>query len=60
MMLLKACRRCGGDLHESADMYGRYHQCIQCGNVVDLPASPLKTTVPATAKRAPAKTEVAA
>ena len=37
MMLLKACSRCGGDLHETSDIYGRYHQCIQCGHVRDLP-----------------------
>ncbi len=37
MMLLKACQRCGGDLLETEDMYGSYHQCIQCGHLVDLP-----------------------
>ena len=37
MMLLKACPRCGGDYHETSDMYGRYHHCIQCGHLQDLP-----------------------
>ena len=28
---LKGCPRCGEDLYESADHYGRYVVCIQCG-----------------------------
>ena len=39
-LLLRACPRCQGDLHETSDMYGRYNQCIQCGNIVDLPSEP--------------------
>ncbi len=42
-MLFKACQRCAGDLRETSDMYGRYMQCIQCGNVVDIPTEPLGT-----------------
>ena len=28
---LKGCQRCGGDLVHSADSYGAYLQCLQCG-----------------------------
>ena len=31
MYWLKACQKCGGDLYESADMYGEYLGCMQCG-----------------------------
>ena len=37
MMMFKACPRCGGDVHMTSDMYGRYAQCIQCGHSRDLP-----------------------
>ncbi len=37
MTLFKACRRCGGDLRESGDIYGDYFQCVQCGFLLDLP-----------------------
>ena len=47
MMLFKACQRCGGDLRETSDIYGRYMQCIQCGNVKDLPSEPLGAAKPA-------------
>ncbi len=36
-MLLRACPRCGGDLHATEDLYGSFHQCIQCGHIQDLP-----------------------
>ncbi len=32
---LKACRRCGGDLHHDVDIYGRYLTCLQCGYSLD-------------------------
>jgi DNA-directed RNA polymerase subunit RPC12/RpoP len=35
MMMLKACTRCGGDMHSRSDMYGPYHECLQCGHLVD-------------------------
>ena len=37
MMLFKACPRCGGDMHATSDIYGRYAECIQCGHSRDLP-----------------------
>jgi len=37
MMLFKACPRCGGDVHMTSDMYGRYAECIQCGHSRDIP-----------------------
>jgi hypothetical protein len=33
MYWLKACPRCGGDLHDEQDHYGEYLACIQCGFV---------------------------
>ncbi len=45
MLLLKSCPRCGGDLHETADLYGRYHQCIQCGHIADLPGQQARAKV---------------
>ena len=34
---LKSCNRCGGDMNSNRDIYGEYHLCIQCGNMVDVP-----------------------
>ena len=31
MYWLKACPKCGGDLHEAKDQFGRYIACLQCG-----------------------------
>ena len=31
----KECPRCGGDLHEESDIYGRYVSCVQCGYIVN-------------------------
>lgn len=31
---LKGCPRCGGDLTEESDMYGRYISCVQCGYIL--------------------------
>ena len=31
---LKGCRRCGGDLHEEADVGGTFVMCLQCGHEV--------------------------
>ena len=59
MMLLKACSRCGGDLHETSDIYGRYHQCMQCGYVRDLPDE-IVATAKATASKSQDKTGAAA
>jgi hypothetical protein len=28
---LKECPRCGGDLREESDVYGKYVGCMQCG-----------------------------
>ena len=41
MMMFKACPRCGGDMHLTTDMYGRYAECIQCGHSRDLPEKSL-------------------
>lgn len=54
MLLLKGCPRCGGDLHETADLYGRYHQCIQCGHMSDLQGEPARAKV--TAKKSARRT----
>lgn len=50
-MLLRACPRCGGDLQATEDLYGPFHQCIQCGHIQDLPDERLTVS----AKRAVAK-----
>ncbi len=31
MFWLKACKRCGGDLREQADVMDNYVACVQCG-----------------------------
>ncbi len=31
MLWLRGCRRCGGDLYDSQDIYGYYVSCMQCG-----------------------------
>lgn len=38
----KSCARCGGDMRRDTDMYGAYHQCVQCGYLLDVhePAPP--------------------
>lgn len=54
MLLLKSCPRCGGDLHETTDLYGRYHQCIQCGHMADLPDRQVRAKV--TARKSAQKT----
>lgn len=46
MMLFKACQRCAGDLRETSDIYGRYMQCIQCGNVMDIPTEKVAVALP--------------
>ena len=51
MMLLRACPRCGGDLHVTEDLYGSYNQCMQCGHIQDLPDE----RVTASVKRVTAK-----
>lgn len=53
---LKACPRCGGDLHVSADMYGDYAQCVQCGYMKDLEANLIGSRV---LKKKTAKEEAA-
>ena len=37
MILFKACKRCSGDLYDTADIYGPYWHCLQCGHIIDLP-----------------------
>jgi predicted nucleic acid-binding Zn-ribbon protein len=60
MMMLKGCKRCGGDLLETSDVYGRYTQCMQCGAILDLPDERTFGGVKAAAEKASAKTGVAA
>ena len=60
MMLLKACTRCGGDLQETQDMYGAYHACLQCGNVIDIPDAQLPSTAKTVVRTPAEKTEAAA
>jgi hypothetical protein len=46
MMLFKACPRCGGDVRDTSDMYGRYISCVQCGHSADIPEE-RKVAIPA-------------
>jgi predicted anti-sigma-YlaC factor YlaD len=34
MFWLKGCPRCGGDLYEGIDIYGRYIACLQCSREI--------------------------
>ena len=36
MLKLKACPRCGGDVHANRDAYGGYEECLQCGWMRDV------------------------
>lgn len=36
MLRLKACPRCGGDMHDNRDEYGCYAECLQCGYMRDV------------------------
>jgi DNA-directed RNA polymerase subunit M/transcription elongation factor TFIIS len=38
MLIHKQCPKCGGNIYLSADYYGRYEQCLQCGYSRDLDA----------------------
>ena len=37
----KACAKCQGDMHLERDAYGWFRQCLQCGRIVELAATPL-------------------
>lgn len=39
MLFLKACKRCGGDMHINRDIYGEYKECLQCGLMLDIVSS---------------------
>jgi len=39
MLTHKQCPKCGGNIYVSADYYGRYEQCLQCGYTCDLDAA---------------------
>ena len=56
MLKLKACQRCGGDVHSNRDIYGHYKVCLQCGHMVDVPKPDRALLVP----RARVKREAAA
>ena len=36
MLTHKQCPRCRGNIYLSADYYGRFEQCLQCGYTYDL------------------------
>jgi hypothetical protein len=36
MLTHKQCPKCKGNIYSSADYYGRYEQCLQCGYTMDL------------------------
>jgi hypothetical protein len=36
MLTQKQCPKCHGNIYLSADYYGRYEQCLQCGYTYDL------------------------
>jgi hypothetical protein len=36
MLTHKQCPKCRGNIYISADYYGRYEQCLQCGFISDL------------------------
>lgn len=36
MLTHKQCPKCRGNIYLSADYYGRYEQCLQCGYTCDL------------------------
>jgi ribosomal protein S27AE len=36
MLTRKQCPKCGGNIYLSADYYGRYEGCLQCGYTCDL------------------------
>jgi ssDNA-binding Zn-finger/Zn-ribbon topoisomerase 1 len=38
MLTHKQCPKCHGNIYLSADYYGRYEQCLQCGYTNDLDA----------------------
>ena len=40
MVQFRACPRCRGDMKSTRDMYGNYKECLQCGNMVDMPHDP--------------------
>ena len=51
MMHLKACPRCGGDMHVNRDIYGDYKECLMCGNMIDIEKDRYSLTSLATAAR---------
>ncbi len=44
-LMLKRCQKCSGDLCLREDRYGRYWQCLQCGEI------PVKNAVERTPPR---------
>jgi DNA-directed RNA polymerase subunit M/transcription elongation factor TFIIS len=36
MLTHKQCPKCKGNIYSSADYYGRYEQCLQCGYTCDI------------------------
>ncbi len=36
VLIHKQCPKCHGNIYLSADYYGRYEQCLQCGYINDL------------------------
>jgi len=39
MIYLKQCPKCGGDLSDDRDKYGKFIRCLQCGYMKDIVAN---------------------
>ena len=42
MLFCKACPKCNGDVSFYHDLYGDYHQCLQCGLLRDITADEVR------------------
>ena len=49
MIQFKGCPRCGGDLCQAEDMFGKYLSCFQCGFLRDLAEKPKEPRKPVAA-----------
>lgn len=52
-ILLKACRRCGGDLFPSTDGDNMTFSCLQCGRSLGLLRGAQKATLPTQRREEP-------
>lgn len=52
MYWFKCCPKCGGDLYQAADRFGRYIGCLQCGHILsEQQEAELQVEAPAAASR---------